>query len=180
MALLQRWLLVHHYKYTDTPQVSLSLILSRPVHTLANLGIGVPLQVPPPSLRTNKSDGVSRVAYPFRILLLHTFGPTNAIQPINLRLPTVTCSRNLHTRHLQQIDSYDARVEEQLRESGFYHVSQIGRIMPHGPTIDALVERWRPETHTFHLPHGECTITLEDVAMIFGLRTHGLLVTGIN
>ncbi|QHO56430.1 uncharacterized protein DS421_3g73620 [Arachis hypogaea] len=46
--------------------------------------------------------------------------------------------------------------------------------MSHGPTINALVERWRPETHTFHLPHGECTITLEDVAMIFGLRTHGL------
>ncbi|XP_057720148.1 serine/threonine-protein phosphatase 7 long form homolog [Arachis stenosperma] len=87
-------------------------------------------------------------------------------------------SRNLHTRHLHQIDSYDARVEEQLRESGFYHISQIGRIMSHGPTIDALVERWRPETHTFHLPHGECTITLEDVAMIFGLRTHGLPVTG--
>ncbi|QHN77050.1 uncharacterized protein DS421_19g649300 [Arachis hypogaea] len=50
--------------------------------------------------------------------------------------------------------------------------------MSHGPTIDALVERCRPETHTFHLPHGECTITLEDVAMIFGLRTHGLPVTG--
>ncbi|QHO15393.1 uncharacterized protein DS421_10g294550 [Arachis hypogaea] len=50
--------------------------------------------------------------------------------------------------------------------------------MSHSPTIDALVERWRPETYTFHLPHGECTITLEDVAMIFGLRTHGLPVIG--
>ncbi|QHO24665.1 serine/threonine-protein phosphatase 7 long form homolog [Arachis ipaensis] len=87
-------------------------------------------------------------------------------------------SRNLHSRHLHQIDSYDARVEEQLRESGFYHISQIGRIMSHGPTIDALVERWRLEMHTFHLPHGEYTTTLEDVAMIFGLRTHGLPITG--
>ncbi|QHN92275.1 uncharacterized protein DS421_17g582280 [Arachis hypogaea] len=50
--------------------------------------------------------------------------------------------------------------------------------MSHGPTIDALVERWRPETHTFHLPHSECTITLEDVAMIFGLQTHSLPFTG--
>ncbi|XP_016178865.1 serine/threonine-protein phosphatase 7 long form homolog [Arachis ipaensis] len=86
--------------------------------------------------------------------------------------------RNLHTRYLHQIDSYHARVEEQLRESGFYHTSQIGRIWSHGPTIDTLVERWRPKTHTFHLPHGECIITLEDIAMIFGLRTHCLPVTG--
>jgi len=31
--------------------------------------------------------------------------------------------------------------------------------------VTTLVERWRPETHTFHLPIGECTITLEDVAL---------------
>ncbi|RYR21576.1 hypothetical protein Ahy_B03g066887 isoform D [Arachis hypogaea] len=87
-------------------------------------------------------------------------------------------SRNLHIRHLHQIDSYDNRVEEQLKASGFYYVSQIGRIVSHRPTVDALVERWRPKMHTFHLPYGECTITLEDVAMILGLRTDGLPVTG--
>ncbi|RYR28031.1 hypothetical protein Ahy_B01g052132 isoform B [Arachis hypogaea] len=44
--------------------------------------------------------------------------------------------------------------------------------------INALIERWRPETHTFHFPVGECAVTLEDVAMILGLPTNGLPVTG--
>ncbi|XP_072062303.1 serine/threonine-protein phosphatase 7 long form homolog [Arachis hypogaea] len=43
--------------------------------------------------------------------------------------------------------------------------------------INALIERWRPETHTFHFPVGECAVTLEDVAMILGLPTNGLPVT---
>ena len=42
--------------------------------------------------------------------------------------------------------------------------------------ITALVERWRPETHTFHLPWGECTITLEDVALHLGIRFDGCVV----
>ncbi|XP_027190542.1 serine/threonine-protein phosphatase 7 long form homolog [Cicer arietinum] len=43
-----------------------------------------------------------------------------------------------------------------------------------------MVERWRPETHTFHLPVGECTITLEDVYYILGLNVSGFPVSGSN
>ncbi|KAG8501443.1 hypothetical protein CXB51_003757 [Gossypium anomalum] len=46
--------------------------------------------------------------------------------------------------------------------------------------ISALVKRWRLETHTFHLPCGECTITLEDVAVQLGLPIDGNAVTGIS
>ncbi|QHO36735.1 Serine/threonine protein phosphatase 7 long form isogeny [Arachis hypogaea] len=43
--------------------------------------------------------------------------------------------------------------------------------------INAFIERWRPETHTFHFLVGECAVTLEDVAIILGLLTNGLPVT---
>ena len=44
--------------------------------------------------------------------------------------------------------------------------------------ILALVERWRPETHTFHLPHGEISITLQDVEVIYELPIEGEVLVG--
>ncbi|XP_075636544.1 serine/threonine-protein phosphatase 7 long form homolog [Castanea sativa] len=44
--------------------------------------------------------------------------------------------------------------------------------------ITAFVERWRLETHTFHLPHGEMTITLQDVEVLLGIPIDGEAIVG--
>jgi hypothetical protein len=39
--------------------------------------------------------------------------------------------------------------------------------------VCALLDRWRPETHSFHFPWGEMAVTLEDAALLFGLPCSG-------
>jgi hypothetical protein len=36
-----------------------------------------------------------------------------------------------------------------------------------------LVDRWRSETHIFHLPFSEMIVTLKDIAMLTGLPIRG-------
>ncbi|KAL9688170.1 hypothetical protein QQ045_032586 [Rhodiola kirilowii] len=43
--------------------------------------------------------------------------------------------------------------------------------------MTALVERWHSEMHSFHLRHGEMTITLEDVGILTRLPIEGRAVT---
>ena len=42
--------------------------------------------------------------------------------------------------------------------------------------LAALVDRWHPEMHTFHLPCGEMAPTLQDVSYLLGLPIAGKAV----
>ncbi|QHN77088.1 uncharacterized protein DS421_19g649610 [Arachis hypogaea] len=84
----------------------------------------------------------------------------------------------LQCDHYLPPDPYNQIVEGPLREIGFYHVSQIGVVQCQSALVNILIERWRSVTHTFHFLVGECVVTLEDVALILGLPTNGLPVTG--
>ncbi|QHN84573.1 uncharacterized protein DS421_16g529800 [Arachis hypogaea] len=79
--------------------------------------------------------------------------------------------RNLMTRPLEAIRSY-------LRRAGFEYVAYMVEFDYDWPLASALIERWRPESHTFHLACGELTITLQDMAYQLGLRIDGDPVSG--
>ncbi|XP_020231796.1 protein MAIN-LIKE 1 [Cajanus cajan] len=60
-----------------------------------------------------------------------------------------------------------------LDQAGFGWIVRLNYIKVSPGLLTALVERWRPETHTFHMPFGECTITLQDIGMLVGLPVDG-------
>ncbi|MQM00496.1 hypothetical protein Taro_033231, partial [Colocasia esculenta] len=72
----------------------------------------------------------------------------------------------------------DPRIVEYVHRSGLFHLTQVQWIRLDWALITALVERWRSETQTFHLRHGEMSITLHDVAILMGLPIDGDAVVG--
>ena len=80
--------------------------------------------------------------------------------------------------HSHCLDAPSANIIPYLEIAGFIEVAKIHTTKVDSRLVVALLERWRPETHTFHLPTGECTVTLEDVRMLFGLRIDGPAVNG--
>lgn len=71
---------------------------------------------------------------------------------------------------------YDDRYTKYIQRLGLLpFINLVTRNMPwmNPCAITALVDRWRPETHSFHLPCGEMTVTLQDVSMILALPIRG-------
>ncbi|XP_057739994.1 serine/threonine-protein phosphatase 7 long form homolog [Arachis stenosperma] len=74
----------------------------------------------------------------------------------------------------------DDRYVPYLQMAGLYHLARLNDrwFRLDEALVSAFVERWRPETHTFHMPFGECTITFQDVAYQLGLPVNGRYVSG--
>ena len=76
------------------------------------------------------------------------------------------------------LDGLDPLIAAYITDVGLDGLLRVPHMDLDHALITALVERWRPETHSFHLPHGEITITLQDMEVIMGVPVDGLPVVG--
>ena len=72
----------------------------------------------------------------------------------------------------------DPRIMQYIEATGLTGLFEVPDMEVDHALITALVERWRPETHTFHLPYGKMGITLQDIEVMLGILVDGLPVTG--
>ncbi|KAH6827913.1 hypothetical protein C2S53_014875 [Perilla frutescens var. hirtella] len=79
------------------------------------------------------------------------------------RRPTASARRQGAQKRYQA--EHDARVAEEQMRNQMHDEAATG--------IEAFVERWHPETNSFHLPFGEMNITLDDVYCLTGLSIEG-------
>ncbi|KAL6583053.1 hypothetical protein OROMI_005131 [Orobanche minor] len=68
------------------------------------------------------------------------------------------------------------RVVTQISGTGLSHLSDTMFRHIDFPLISAFVERWQPDTNSFHMPFGEITIMLHDVWQILRIPVEGRLV----
>ena len=72
----------------------------------------------------------------------------------------------------------DPHIMQYIDAVGLIGLFKLPNIEVDHALITALVERWCPEMHTFHLPHGEMGITLQDIEVMLGISVDMLLVIG--
>ena len=72
----------------------------------------------------------------------------------------------------------DPQIATYITDAGLDGLLRVPHIDLDHALIIALVERWQSETHSFHLPYGEMTITLQDMEVIMGVPVDGLPMVG--
>ncbi|XP_006580702.1 protein MAIN-LIKE 1-like [Glycine max] len=82
-----------------------------------------------------------------------------------------------HGRKVDKIGRPAPEIEGLIAGTGLSPLIRCSIITTGPGLISAFVERWHRETSTFHLPVGELTITLDDVASLLHLPITGELHT---
>jgi len=67
-----------------------------------------------------------------------------------------------------------------FEQAGFSEIAKLRHLKVDHALVTSLVERWRPETYTFHFLTSECTITLQDISLQLGLNVDGPPIVGLT
>ncbi|CAL1397490.1 unnamed protein product [Linum trigynum] len=92
----------------------------------------------------------------------------------------ISCySRTSAVAYLSSYVFSHVEAENLVQQSGLQHLmySMFRRIAIDDALISAFVERWQPDTNTFHLPFGEMTILLHDVQYLLQIPVEGRLMS---
>ena len=84
----------------------------------------------------------------------------------------------VHEKLIRRDPMVDDRVIAIMRLLGLEGLHMVSSIKFDHALIIAFVERWHPETHTFHLQHNEMMITLQDVEVIMEMPIEGEAMVG--
>ncbi|KAI8535436.1 hypothetical protein RHMOL_Rhmol10G0173900 [Rhododendron molle] len=79
---------------------------------------------------------------------------------------------------LKKLDPPAPPVLQLIGQAGFGGVIDLPFISLDIGLMTALLERWQPETHSFHLRTGEWTVTLQDVEVLLRLPVDGEPIIG--
>ncbi|WVZ71170.1 hypothetical protein U9M48_019789 [Paspalum notatum var. saurae] len=130
----------------------------------------------------------------FRRMAAPNYPPTPELLDPNLDSEHRSFLRFVERRPLQEMRTrapgemlyLDERWYGRLRGAGLLTLARLVEGWPNEPDggakgrlwldrslLTALVDRWHAETHTFHMPCGEMSPTLQDVSMILGLPLTG-------
>ena len=74
------------------------------------------------------------------------------------------------------LDDDRSRIRANVLQSGLGCLIECSYRTCNNTIISAFCERWQPETNTFHMPFGEMSITLDDVATLLGIPVVGHMV----
>ncbi|XP_057719206.1 protein MAIN-LIKE 2-like [Arachis stenosperma] len=87
------------------------------------------------------------------------------------------CITSMRMQHGMFLDD---RIIPYLQIVGLTHLARLNDrwFRLDEPLVSAFIERWWPETHTFYMSFGKCTITLQDVVYYFCLSIDGQYVSG--
>ncbi|XP_058783614.1 uncharacterized protein LOC131658324 [Vicia villosa] len=82
-----------------------------------------------------------------------------------------------HGRKILALEQpHEAWFQDVLTASGLKDLCEIGYTVIHNRMLMEFAERWHPKTSFFHLPHGEVTITLDDVSCLLHILIRGALL----